>query len=58
MKPSERIMEIYMDEVKSHGKETFKTLGNATPAFMQKIYCDSIVQYLDEQHSKGEATSQ
>lgn len=48
MKPSKRIMEIYLEESKAHGAEKLSSLGEGLPAFMQKIYCDSIVQYLDE----------
>ena len=49
-------MEIYVAEVNAHGAVKLASTGMDTPAFMQKIYCDSIVQYLDEQAAK-EATS-
>ena len=54
-KPSERIMDIYVKAVNDEGPDKMASLGQGLPAFMQKIYCDSIVQYLDEVAHEKEA---
>ena len=55
MKPSERIMEIYSKEVAT--SEAIRRSDQfSVPMVLQRIYCDSIIQYLDEQaEANGEA---
>ena len=49
MKPSDRIMEIYQEEIKAHlpikpgGEEAFGIISN-------RVYCDSVVAFLNERY--------
>lgn len=52
MKPSTRIMEIYTKEANDYGSSRLSAMGEGLPAFLQKMYCDSICAYLDEQAEK------
>ena len=56
MKPSERIMEIYQQEIKAHITPQQSLLPQNFGIISTKVYCDSVVQYLDEQAKNSNST--